>query len=475
MVASEASPFAKTGGLADVVGALPAALAAHGWEAAVVLPSYGSGPPAGARRVFDVLPVWLGPVRWDVAIYQAAVDGVAYYLLECPPLYDRPGFYGEAGVDYPDNHIRFAVLCRAALEVFRRLFRADVIHCHDWQAGLVPVYLHSIFDHDPTFLAARTLFTIHNLGYQGLFPAAGITDLGLDPALYRPDALEYWGKISLIKGGLEFSDALGTVSPTYAREIQTPEYGCGLDGVLRARSSVLHGILNGADYTGWNPETDPLIPANYSAGDLAGKIACKQALLAEFGLPPEAAAAPLAGIVSRLTEQKGIGLVADAAAGMVEQGYNLVVLGSGEPEYEDMVRAMAAAWPGRIAGRVAWDDRLAHLIEAGADVFLMPSRYEPCGLNQIYSLRYGTVPVVRATGGLDDTIKEGTGFKFKDFSSGDMLGALWEARQAFADPPQWTDIMLRGMREDFSWRVSSAEYAALYERLRARREAAARH
>lgn len=465
MVASEAAPLAKTGGLADVLGALPAALRAHGWEAAIVLPRYGSIPLTGMRRVWDHLPVWLGAARWDTAIYQAVSDGVPYYLVDCPLLYDRPGFYGEANVDYQDNHIRFAVLSRAALAVFRYLYRAKVIHCHDWQAALVPVYLRSIFRLDPTFMGARTLFTIHNLAFQGLFPAEALADMGLDAGLLRPDALEFWGRINLVKGALEFSDALSTVSPTYAREIQTPEQGNGLDRVLRAHAGALTGILNGIDETAWNPATDPLIPAHYSEGDLSGKIACKQALLAAFGLPGEAVATPLIGLVSRFTEQKGLGLVAAAAPAIMAQGYNLVALGTGDPEYEELFRGLAAAWPGRIGVRIDYDDPLAHLIEAGADLFLMPSLYEPCGLNQMYSLRYGTVPVVRATGGLDDTIKEGTGFKFRDFTAEAMLRALEEARTAYADPACWTAIVSRGMREDFSWRASSARYAALYERL----------
>jgi starch synthase len=470
MVSSEATPFAKTGGLADVVGSLPAALKPQGWDAAVVLPRYGSIPLGGARRVFDTLPIWFGPNRWDASVYLAVVGGVPFYLVDCPPLYDRPGLYGEAGEEYPDNHIRFAVLCRAALAIYRYIFRAEIIHCHDWQAGLVPTYLNTVFALDPTFLGAKTLFTIHNLGYQGLFPAAALTDIGLDASMMQPEALEYWRKISLIKGGLEFSHALNTVSPTYAREIQTPEYGLGLDGVLRRRASVLTGILNGVDYTEWDPETDPVIPANYSVEDLSGKTACKQGLLAEFGLPPEAVAAPLIGIVSRFTRQKGADLIAAAGAELVAQGFYMVALGTGEPEYEDLFRGLAAAYPDRIAVRVAYDNALAHRIEAGADIFLMPSQYEPCGLNQIYSLRYGTVPVVRATGGLDDTIREDTGFKFQEYTAEAMLRALRAAGEAFLAPPRWTAMMRCGMQQDFSWRVSAAQYAALYGRLAGRSE-----
>lgn len=464
MVASEAIPFAKTGGLGDVVGSLPAALKALGHQVAVLLPRYGDISLKAARRVYDSLPVWLGATRYDASLYLIETE-TPFYFLECPPLYDRDGYYGSGGVDYPDNDVRFAVLCRAALAVARHVFRPDILHCHDWQAGLVPVYLRTTFALDATFLAARTLFTIHNLGYQGLFPEDRLAGLGLDPALFLPEGLEFFGQISFIKGGLVYADALNTVSPTYAREIQTPEYGCGLDGVLRAHAGSLHGILNGVDYSEWNPETDPYIAANYSVDDLSGKEVCKRALLRDFGLPEEAMARPLVGIVSRFTRQKGAGLVAEAAAEMVALGFCLVALGTGEPEYEALLAGLEAAHPGRIAVKVAYDNALAHRVEAGADIFLMPSRYEPCGLNQIYSLRYGAVPVVRATGGLDDTIREETGFKFVEYSPAALLEAMRAAGEAFADPERWKVMVQRGMTEDFSWNVSAAAYSALYGRL----------
>jgi len=264
MIASEAAPFAKTGGLADVLGALPSALRSFGDEAAVVIPRYGSISLATARRVYDHLPVHLGPATYDTAIYQAAAE-FPVYMVDCPPLFDRKGFYGESGLDYPDNDVRFAVFARAALGVARWIFNADILHCHDWQAGLVPAYLRSTFAGDPTFLGVKTLFTIHNLGYQGLFPTKSLAATALDPALFRPDGLEFYGRVSFIKGGLEFADFLNTVSPTYAAEIQTPEYGFGLDGALRARAAVLTGILNGVDYRDWSPDVDPLIPARFSA------------------------------------------------------------------------------------------------------------------------------------------------------------------------------------------------------------------
>jgi starch synthase len=470
MVASEAAPFAKTGGLADVVGSLPAALKALGHDVAVLLPRYASVDLKNARRVYDWLPVWVPPRRFDTSLYLIERE-TPFYFLDCPPLFDRPGFYGKEGEDYPDNHIRFAVLAQAALEFSRRVWRPEILHGHDWQAGLAPVYLRTIYANDPTFFGMRTLFTIHNAGYHGLFPAAAQSDIGLAGTdAFRPEGLEFFGKVCYLKGGLNYSDFLNTVSPTYAREIQTPEYGFGLDGVLRGRSHVLSGILNGVDYTDWNPQTDRFIAANYSAADLTGKRACKEDLLREFGLPqeamPEALAAPLIGIVSRFTSQKGADLIAEAADAIVAEGYYMVALGAGEPRYEELFQAIAARHPGRIAVRIGYDNALAHKIEAGADLFLMPSRYEPCGLNQMYSLKYGTVPVVRATGGLDDTIEPGTGFKFWEYSGAAMLSALRAAREAFADPQGWRAIMLAGMAKDFSWNVSAAEYARLYRSLR---------
>ncbi len=464
MVSSEAAPFAKTGGLADVVGALPGALRSFGDEVAVVIPRYGTVDLKGARRVFDSLPVYLGTTRYDTAIYQTGEE-YPVYLVDCPPLFDRKGFYGEAGTDYPDNHIRFAVFCRAALGVARYLFRTEIFHCHDWQAALVPAYLRTGRAADPTYLGTRTLFTIHNLGYQGLFPRSALAEVGLPGTVFRPDGMEFFGQISYIKAGIWYADRLNTVSPTYAREIQTPEFGFGMDGALRARADVLTGILNGVDYREWSPENDGLIPARYSAEDLSGKQVCKQQLLAEFGLPAEAADRPLAGIVSRFTRQKGTDILSQAAPRMVAEDVYLVALGSGEPEYEEFFRRMEAEFPGRIAVRIGFDNGLAHRVEAGADMFLMPSQYEPCGLNQIYSLRYGTVPVVRATGGLDDTIEDGTGFKFREYTAEALLGALGSATRAYGDRDGWREMMRRGMSRDFSWNASAAAYSALYRQL----------
>jgi starch synthase len=433
----------------------------------VVIPRYGSISLKETRRVWDHLPVYLGKAGFDIAIYQAPAE-YPLYLVECPRLFQRPGFYGEAGVDYPDNQIRFAVFARAALGVARHLFRPDILHCHDWQSGLVPAYLRTTLAGDPTFMGVKTLFTIHNLAYQGLFPPSALVKAALDPAIFNPGGIEFYGQVSYLKGGISFADALSTVSPTYAREIQMPEFGCGLDGALRARAEVLSGILNGADYREWSPENDALIPAHYSAQDLSGKRAAKAQLIEELGLPAEAIGRPLMGMVSRFTEQKGTSLVAEVAAEIAAEDISLVALGSGDPEPEEAFRAMAQRFPARIAVRIGFDNRLSHLIEAGADMFLMPSRYEPCGLSQLYSLRYGTVPVVRATGGLDDTIDESTGFKFREYTGAALLGAIRAAIQAFSNQDEWRAMMLRGMQEDFSWKASAQEYAALYGRLSGR-------
>jgi starch synthase len=373
--------------------------------------------------------------------------------------------YGDRSGDYPDNHLRFAVLCRAALEVSRRLFPVDVLHCHDWQASLLPAWIKGRTVADPHFLGTKTLLTIHNLGYQGIFDASVMSEIGLSRALYTPEGFEFWGKVSLLKAGIVFADVLTTVSPTYAEEIQTPEYGFGLDGLLRRRKADLTGILNGVDYTLWNPETDNHLPAPYSTADLSGKEICKRELLREMGFPDADTACPVIGIVSRFTSQKGFDLLGQAAAELLAADLRLVALGSGEPEWEELFRDLEAAYPDKIRVRFGYDDRLAHRIEAGADMFLMPSRYEPCGLNQIYSLRYGTVPVARATGGLDDTIQADTGFKFRDYNGKALLDSVRAACELWQDQTAWKAMMVRGMRKDFSWSVSAAAYSRLYRGL----------
>ncbi len=466
MVASEAAPFCKTGGLADVVGALPAALRELGEEVAVVLPYYlDLKLPVPPGEVWRDLRIPLGPRLFTADIYRTELGGAPYYFVACPELYGRRGIYSGPAGDFPDNHLRYAVLSLAALGVARHLFRPQVLHCHDWQAGLAPVYMRTKFAGDPTFMGIRTMLTIHNLGYQGRFLGATMGELGLDPALFNPEGLEFFGDVNFLKGGIAFSDSITTVSRKYAEEIQTPENGFGLDGFLRARAERIQGIVNGVDYAEWNPETDRHIARNYSAEDLSGKVECKRALIAEMRLPAEAMGRPLIGIVSRFAEQKGFDLVEEIAQAIADEDVSVAVLGSGEARFENAFRYFAAARPDRFAARIGYDDGLAHRVEAGADIFLMPSRYEPCGLNQIYSLRYGTPPVVRATGGLDDTIEDGTGFKFREYTGAALLVAIRGALAAYRDAEGWAARMRRGMRKDFSWKVSAGEYAKLYKRL----------
>ncbi len=465
MVASEAVPFAKSGGLADVLGALPPALVECGDEVAVVLPRYRGISLGAAQRVAENWTIWFGPDSYPVEIYVAVERGVPFFLVECPPLYDRDGIYFSNGVDYPDNHVRFAVLCRSALSVVRYLFRPRIIHCHDWQAALVCPYLHYVFADDPTFLGVKVVLTIHNLGYQGRFGREVMSQIGLDDGLFTSGVMELGGEVNFLKAGILLADAITTVSQGYAREIQTPEYGFGLDSLLRSRSDVLTGIVNGVDYQEWNPETDGYIAARYSAADLSGKRVCKADLLREFGLAADDLSRPVIGIVSRFTRQKGFDLIEQIAGELAREDLVLVALGTGEPEYEDLFRRLAADHPGRIAVRVAYDDELAHKIEAGSDMFLMPSRYEPCGLNQIYSLRYGTIPIVRATGGLDDTIDASCGFKFTDYAPQALLGAIRAALAAWKDQEAWQSMIRAAMAKDYSWEHAAAEYSALYKRL----------
>ena len=460
MVASEATPFAKTGGLADVLGSLPAALVRLGDEAGVVMPKYRVAETSGAEPVWLAMPLRVGPRAYSVDIHRLIHRGVQYFFVDCPPLYDRPEIYG----DYPDNHIRFALLSQAALGIARHIFRPAVLHTHDWQGGLVAPYLRTTFSGDPTFYGIRTLLTIHNLGYQGNFPAAAFADLGLDPGLFHPGGLEFWNQVSFLKAGIVWSDAVNTVSPTYAREIQTPEYGFGMDDLLRVHSKKLSGILNGVDYEDWNPATGPYQAAHYSARDLSGKLASKKALLVEMGLPPDTSR-PLIGIVSRFADQKGFELLEGIAAWLADQDVALAALGSGQKKYEDMFRQMAAMRPDKFAVRIGYDDALSHRIVAGADMFLMPSQYEPCGLSQIYSLRYGTVPIVRGTGGLEDTVDGSTGFKFVDYTPQALQAAIQQALDAFEKPGAWIARMRRGMAKDFSWDTSATAYQRLFRSL----------
>ena len=469
MVASEAAPYVKTGGLGDVLGALPPALAKLGNEVAVVLPRY-RGIVLPRARIWDGLVVSSGPNEFFAGIDEVVRQGVRYLFVDIPALYDRPAIYYDSKGDYPDNHVRFAALSQAALGVARYIFRPDIFHVHDWHTGLLPMYMREEFSGDPTFFGIRTVLTIHNLGYQGNFPPGARADLSLDRALFVPNLLEFNGDLSFLQAGIAWADALTTVSPTYAREIQTPEFGCGMEVLLKSVASKLTGILNGADYTEWDPETDWRLAARYSAADFTNKGECKMALLREMGLRPDPDP-PLAGIISRLAQQKGMELVTEAMARLVRHGVRLVALGSGDTALETEFRGLASAYPDKIAVRIGYDETLAHRVEAGADMFLMPSRYEPCGLNQIYSLRYGTVPIVRAVGGLVDTVDQETGFLFRDYSADALASAIGAALEAYQDRDAWANRMRLGMSKDFSWDASARQYHGLYQALLERRAA----
>ena len=471
-VSPEGLPFSKTGGLADVVEALPRALAEMGHQVAVLLPRYRGNQ--AARTILSSLSIPLGQEMRFPAIAEAGTfEGVHYYFVDDPESYDREKLYGDKQGDYPDNPRRFAELSRAAIEFAKQVWMPDVMHCHDWQSALVPVYLRTLHKRDSAVAGLPVILTVHNLGYQGLFARSVLGQVGLPEELFRMEALEFYGKVNFLKGGLIFADYLTTVSRKYAQEIQTPEFGYGLEGVIRSRGERMVGILNGVDYAAWNPESDTFIAAQYSARNLEGKRLCKKDLLAAFHLPAENLDKPLIGIVSRFVDQKGFDLIAQGATDMMKEDLVLVALGNGEPKYEKLFQELARKNPKKVGVKIAYDNAVAHKIEAGADMFLMPSRYEPCGLNQIYSLRYGTVPVVRATGGLDDTVEEfdprtgkGTGFKFKEYDGKSLLECLRQSVAAFKDVRQWRLIQSNGMAKDFSWKPSAAAYVKVYEAAR---------
>jgi len=468
-VASECVPYSKTGGLADVVGSLPAALAARGHRVVTVTPLHRPdlaaplpGEPAGQLEV--------GGFRFGVR--REVRRSVVHLLLDCPRLFARPAPYGTPDGDYPDNPVRFAALCRGAIAAAaRELPGTDVIHCHDWQAALVPVLL----GRDPalgsTLAGTPTVLTIHNLAYQGDFPPWAAAAAAIPPELVTPEGVEFWGRVNFLKGGILAADRLVTVSPTYAREILTPEAGCGLHEVLAARADHLTGILNGLDTGYWNPTTDPHLPRRYSARSVtAGKRAAAAALAAELGL--DADGSPLLGMVSRLVAQKGADLVAAALDGLVDAGFRIAVLGSGDPDMERELAAAAARHPGRAALRTGFHEPLAHRIYAAADGYLMPSRFEPCGLAQMIAMRYGALPVVRPTGGLADTVRDlerdpdtGTGLWIADPTPAAVVAACRRALQVLADPARLLALRRRIMTLDWSWERPAAAYEALYRDL----------
>ncbi|MHB8744492.1 MAG: glycogen synthase GlgA [Sulfuricaulis sp.] len=474
-VASEAHPLIKTGGLGDVVGSLPVALAALHADVRLLLPAYHDAV-ARAGQLKNVAQFSVEGLGAPIQLLEGRLPGTSLiiWLVDFPPVYDRPGnpYLDPYGLPWPDNAMRYALLARVTLALAlghaRVEWRPDIVHCHDWQTGLIPALL------APERAHPATVFTIHNLAYQGLFPRETFMALGLPAALWSPEALEFHGQMSFIKGGLSFADQLTTVSPSYAREIQTVEFGCGLDGLLRHRADRLTGILNGIDTEVWNPERDPFLAKCYSTRRLQDKLPNKLALQQEFGLPVEPHT-PLVGMVGRLVHQKGIDLVLEILPDIMQRPIQLVLLGSGEAAYEKALRAQAARYTGRMGLHVGYDERLAHLIEAGADMFLMPSRFEPCGLNQLYSQRYGTIPIVRRVGGLADTVTDATeenlesgnatGIVFQEMHPAELLAALDRALILQKNARQWKQMMQHGLRQNFSWRHSATHYLKLYRQL----------
>ncbi|MDD5225537.1 MAG: glycogen synthase, partial [bacterium] len=449
--------------MADVTGSLPRALADLKQDVGIVLPLYREVRKKGLpleplSREFEIR---IG-ARAEKARFFRLTDpaGFPVFFVENDRYFDRDYLYGTPAGDYPDNLERFSFFSRAVFElVTRQNLEPDVLHCHDWQTALVPICLHWLPSLRERFPRTATLLTLHNLGYQGIFPPEKFPVLGLPAEAYRTEGLEFWNRINLLKGGILAADSLNTVSRKYAAEIQTKEFGFGLEGVLAGRRRDLSGILDGVDYREWDPATDPQLAANFGPGDTAGKQACKQDLLKTFSFPPAFRAVPVIGMVSRLAEQKGIELLAEAIPGLMLRDLALIILASGDEHYQKLLGGLARSHPERLRVRLGFDDKLSRQIEAGSDMFLMPSRYEPCGLNQIISLKYGTVPIVRATGGLDDTVEafdpltgRGNGFKFKEYQAADLIHEVNRALQVFADPPNWKKLVANAMASDFSWK-----------------------
>jgi len=478
LASPEVVPFAKTGGLADVAGALPKAVAKRGHDVRVVLPKHRMVDAAkhGLQQILATLPVPVAGRTETASIWQARIGPVPVYFIGHDGYFDREALYQTKEGDYPDNAERFAFFSRAVIEMARTLdFVPDIFHCNDWQTGLIPTYLRTTFQTAHEFQACGVLFTVHNLGYQGLFGPEALTVANLGQELFTPFGIEFYGKVNFLKAGLVYSDLINTVSRKYSQEIQTEAFGHGLEGVLRSRARDVHGILNGIDYDEWHPGRDAFIAAKFSPNDLAGKSACKADLQRTFGLA-ERPGVPLLAVISRLAPQKGMDLVAEALDAMLALDSQFVLLGTGDAALHKAFEAAKGRHRSRIGLKLGFDVALSHKIEAGADMFLMPSRYEPCGLNQMYSLAYGTVPVVRATGGLDDTIQpfdpttgKGTGFKFAGETSQALVETVQAAVAVYRKPDQWRRLIRNGMACDFSWERSAREYEDLYRQIVTRR------
>ncbi|QDT36438.1 glycogen synthase GlgA [Stratiformator vulcanicus] len=481
LAASEAVPFAKTGGLADVTTALAKALTDAGHQVWIILPNYeriirrSVAGPFESTGIRLEIPVGQNLVEGSVVWSTVPDTDIPVLLIDQPEYFDRDGLYGDKTGEFTDNSARFIFFSRAVLETCRMMaLRPDIVHANDWQTGLVPALLATEFGDRPGFDKTGSVFTIHNLAYQGNFAHWDMQMTGLSWEYFNWRQMEHFGGLNLLKTGIVFGDVVTTVSPTYAWEITTPEGGCGLDGVLDERGDDLVGILNGIDETIWNPETDPHLPANFDAKTWhVGKGTCKTALQREFGLP-ERSDVPLFGMISRMADQKGFDLIAGAAEELVELDLQMCFLGTGDPRYETLVRHLSNSYPDKVAATVGFNEALAHRIEAGCDAYLMPSRYEPCGLNQIYSLAYGTIPIVRAVGGLKDTVVDATpealrngtatGFRFNDYTSAGLLDAVTRAVAAFSKPEAWRQLVQNAMGRDFTWSRSAQEYVGVYQR-----------
>ncbi|MGA1868133.1 MAG: glycogen synthase GlgA [bacterium] len=472
--ASEVAPLAKTGGLADVAGALPSALAALGHEVKVVLPFYKmvKNNVKSIKNFIKKIEVPIANRTEPGAVDSTKLsDNVEAYLIKNDEYYERDGLYQTPEGDYDDNAERFIFFCRAILQMVKSInFKPDIIHCNDWQTGLIPAYLKTLYRDDAILSKIATVFSIHNLGYQGLFWALDMPLTNLPWDVFTPDGVEFYGKISFLKAGLVYSDIINTVSKGYSNEIQTAEYGLGMEGVLQYRKGDIYGILNGADYQTWSPKNDKYIAATYDEKNLDNKLNCKMDLLKEYNLKATANV-PVIGMISRLADQKGFDILTEKLDEIMKLNVRLIILGTGDEKYHDLFNNLAKKYPQKLGVKLAFDNKLAHKIEAGSDMYLMPSKYEPCGLNQIYSLRYGTIPIVRATGGLDDTItdvrknpQKGNGFKFSEYSGSDLLNAVKDAVAAFRKKVPWKNLMIRCMGMDYSWEKSAKEYVSMYKK-----------
>ncbi len=480
IVAAEIAPWAKAGGLADVIGALPAALKQSGAEPAVIVPGYrGILDALKPARVAENLSVPVGGSSERFDLLRADTrEGVPLYLVNHPGYFDRPGVYGERGADYPDNLHRYVTFGRAAALAAARFIRPDVLHAHDWHAAVAPIVARA----DPALRdalgSALTVFTMHNLAFQGIFEAADFGLLDIDRSYFSVECLEFWGRGNLMKGAIVMADGASTVSPTYAREVSSdPELGFGLEGVLRHKGNRFVGILNGADYTEWDPAIDPMIAAKYTPARREGKAVCRRALRKLAGLP-DRDDVPVLGMVTRMTPQKGINLIGEALDAMMGLDVQLVMLASGDPALEKFFKSAEERFPGQLHVRLAFDNAFAHQIQAGSDIFLMPSRFEPCGLTQMYALKYGAAPLVRATGGLNDTVAEfdprrgtGNGFMFTEYRAGAMVDAMARARRLFADRAAWRRLMDNCFAADFSWTAAARHYLRWFDDLRRARGA----